>query len=150
MTSRKSRPARLVRRCSNGELFDTVEGGPVTLGFVADLVWLGEHVFIFDETTREDRTEAVLAPVIFSRLRENAGSSRTLEGVALARALMALIDVRAEFERMHDRLAGLERLLQAAGHPNVDAAPTIAGTGAARGTVSSLDVVKRVEPERTG
>lgn len=122
MSARESRPSRLVRRCSNGELFDTIEGRPVTLYFVADLVWLGEHVYIFDETTREDRTAAVLAPALLLRLRRDAGSPRTVEGVALARAMMALIDVRTEFVRMHDRLAGLERLLLAAVHPNGDAA----------------------------
>lgn len=143
MTSRKARPARLVRRGGNGELFDTVEGGPVPLDFVADLVWLGENVCIFDEKTREDRTEAVLAPVIFSRLRGEAGTPLTVEGVALARAIMALMDVRAEFERMHERVAGLERLLQAAVHPNVDA-------GIARSTISSVDAIRRTKPGRVG
>ena len=114
MTARESCLSRLVRRCSNGELFDTLEGGPVTLDFVADLVWLGEHVFIFDERTREDRTAAVLGPALLSRLRRDAGSPRTVEGIALARAMSAVSDLRAEFVRMHDRLTGLEHLLQAA------------------------------------
>lgn len=148
MTSRESRPSRLVRRCANGELFDTVEGGPVTLDFLADLVWLGKPVFIYDETTREDRTGEVLGPALLSRLRRDAGSPRTVEGVALARAIMALSDVRAEFERMHDRLAGLERLMQAAVHPNGDAAAL--ETGTARETASSSGPAKGAQPGTTG
>lgn len=95
MTARESCPSRLVRRCSNGELFDTLEGGPVTLDF-------------------EDRTAAVLGPALLSRLRRDAGSPRTVEGIALARAMSAVSDMRAAFVRMHDRLTGLEHLLQAA------------------------------------
>ena len=129
MTSRASRPSRTIRRSANGQLFDTVEDAPVNLDFVADLVWLGESVHIFDELTREDRTEAVLAPAIFARLRGGANLPLSVEGVALARAVRALAEVRSEFEnarvefeRMHDRIAGLERQLDAALNPNAEAA----------------------------
>jgi PHB/PHA accumulation regulator DNA-binding domain len=126
MTTRGARPSRTIRRSANGQLFDTIEDATVTLDFVADLVWLGESVHIFDEVTRADRTEAVLAPAIFVRLRGSANLPLSIEGVALARAVVALADVRnefqnarAEFERLHDRIAGLERLLHAALNPNV-------------------------------
>ncbi len=150
MTSRKAGPARLIRRQGNGQLFDTVENRPVTLDFVAGLVWLGENVCIFDERTREDRTEHVLAPAILSRLRRDVGSPLSVEGVALARAIKALVDVRADFERMHDQIAGLERLLQAAIHPSVDAASTGAGAGTSHGRVSSIDPIKRAKPGGAG
>lgn len=144
MPSRKSRPPRLVRRSSNGRLFDTVDGCLVTLDFVADLVWLGENVCIFDEATREDRTEAMLAPVIFKRLRGDGGLPPTVDGVALARGIMALTDVRAEFERMHDRIAGIEALLQAAVHPN--ASSPRAETGSARGASIEHRLRRRCAP----
>ncbi len=114
MTLQRARPARLVRRLSNGDLVDTVEGGPVTLDFVVDLLCLGEHVSIFDEASRDDRTEAVLAPAVFARLRRGGGSPSSVEGVVLARAIKALGDVRSELERIGARIAGLERLLRAA------------------------------------
>jgi PHB/PHA accumulation regulator DNA-binding domain len=122
MTSQRARPARLVRRLSNGHLFDTVEGGPVTLDFVVDLICLGEDISIFDEASREDRTQPVLAPAIFERLRRGEGSPSSVEGVALARAIKALGDVRSEFERIGDRIAGLERLLQGAVQHDADSA----------------------------
>jgi polyhydroxyalkanoate synthesis regulator protein len=132
MTSRAARPSRLVRRLGNGHFHDTVEGTPVTLEFVVDLVWLGEEVSIFDEMTREDRTYEVLAPAIFARLRSGADSPRSVEGVALARAIKALGDLRAEFERMGERITGLERLLQAATRQNADAPPAKSAIGVAR------------------
>ncbi len=132
MTPRAVRPSRLVRRLANGQLYDTVERGPVTLDFVVDLLWLGEEVSVFDERTREDRTHEVLAPAIFARLRGTAGCPLSVEGVALARAIKALGDLRAEFERMGERIAGLERLLQAATRQNADAPPAKSATGVAR------------------
>jgi hypothetical protein len=131
-----------VRRYSNGELFDTVEKGPVTPQFVADLVWLGEDVSIYDEKTREDRTEVLLAPLIFSRLRKTAGAALTVEGVALARAITALTDVRTEFERLNTRIAGLERLLQEAIRSRSSPEPMHAEPEQTPGNTSRVDPLR--------
>ncbi len=145
MTARGSTLARLVRRCSNGKLFDTVEGRAVSLDFVADLVWLGEPVYIFEERTRTDRTEAVLAPVLLSRLLAHAASARsTVESVPLARATIALFDLRAELARMNDRLAELERLLSAAIGSAAEAAPASGERGGACVGVSSTGAKRAV------
>jgi hypothetical protein len=139
MTTERRRPTRIVRRYSNGELFDTVEKGTVTPQFVADLVWLGEDVSIYDEKTREDRTEVLLAPLIFSRLRKTAGAALTVEGVALARAITALKDVRAEFERLNTRIAGLESLLQDAIRSRSSPDPVDADREQTRGNTTGVD-----------
>jgi polyhydroxyalkanoate synthesis regulator protein len=139
MTSQRARPPRLVRRLSNGHLVDTVEGGPVTLDFVVDLVCLGEDISICDEASREDRTQAVLAPASFERLRRGEGSPSSVEGVALARAIKALGDVRSAFER----IAGLERLLQGAVQHDADSARANAEAAGGPPTTASRSSLRR-------
>jgi hypothetical protein len=108
----EARPERLIRRGGNGDLFDAEAGVAVSADVVADLVCLGERVCIFDEKAREDRTDAILGPLMLARGR--GGLAPTVDGVVLARVMATLKELHGQFKRMGDRITTLEDMLDAA------------------------------------
>ncbi len=141
---------RIIKRYTNRKLYDTQDSRYVTLLQLAEMIRDGQDVRVFDNVTKEDKTEVTLALIISEELRSRPRSLplATLEALVRHRGGRAPTPRR---DGPFGRLAGSLPMSPTAGEVAVDgdaADPADMAGMLNRGLLGTLEQWQQVLDER--